>query len=419
MVRTSTRSGGVHQPSSVSLLVSRSIANVKKCFKAEHAKAKRAQVSAKRTEEEQKRQQRYVEKCAKLRRLDAEVIEKLLERGKCTMRFKMRGAHQLVRNDWASLEDKRESMRGTSWVFCKACDDYGTDAWHNPSKLLSPEELLGGHRHQPCCTHNGARWEGGRVSLTCPELRRVPRKLPRPEYWGSACDVSLVVSPPPPPEVPDADGSLQRVDPSFPKCLRNLCAKLPTPDAALAAAAMVSQASEHVYNQETPLECAQRQKAHSHKDVLAMNDEVFYKHQQFEQNKAVIKRQALELACPLLVADEVARGNYSENDLKCLLRMQMKQVAVAGDGHQYDFVRIKQYIRKHIGQRLVSPVTGEPMIEQVCFTLPIRNRFGNVVYVGTGKEKLPKLETMTWRPPLNPLGSSGPVAKAPKPIGGV
>ena len=278
MVRTSTRSGGVHQPSSVSLLVSRSIANVKKCFKAEHAKAKRAQVSAKRTEEEQKRQQRFVEKCAKLRRLDAEVIEKLLERGKCTMRFKMRGAHQLVRNDWASLEDKRESMRGTSWVFCKACDDYGTDAWHNPSKLLSPEELLGGHRHQPCCTHNGARWEGGRVSLTCPELRRVPRKLPRPEYWGSACDVSLVVSPPPPPEVPDADGSLQRVDPSFPKCLRNLCAKLPTPDAALAAAAMVSQASEHVYNQETPLECAQRQKAHSHKDVLAMNDEVFYKH---------------------------------------------------------------------------------------------------------------------------------------------
>ena len=42
------------------------------------------------------------------------------------------------------------------------------------------------------------------------------------------------------------------------------------------------------------------------------------------------------------------------------------------------------------------------MIEQVCFTLPIRNRFGNVVYVGTGKEKLPKLETITWRPTLNP-----------------
>ena len=54
--------------------------------------------------------------------------------------------------------------------------------------------------------------------------------------------------------------------------------------------------------------------------------------EQFEQNKVTIKRQALELACPLLVADEVARGNYSENDLKCLLRTQMKQVAVAGDG---------------------------------------------------------------------------------------
>ena len=36
--------------------------------------------------------------------------------------------------------------------------------------------------------------------------------------------------------------------------------------------------SDREHNQETPLECAQRQKAHSHKDVLAMNDEVFYKH---------------------------------------------------------------------------------------------------------------------------------------------
>ena len=80
--------------------------------------------------------------------------------------------------------------------------------------------------------------------------------------------------------------------------------------------------------------------------------------EQFEQNKVTIKRQALELACPLLVADEVARGNYSENDLKCLRRTQMKKVAVAGDGHQYDLVRIKQYIRKHIGQRLVDAMTS-------------------------------------------------------------
>ena len=124
--------------------------------------------------------------------------------------------------------------------------------------------------------------------------------------------------------------------------------------------------------------------------------------EQFEQNKATIKRQALELACPLLVADEVARGNYSENDVKFLLRTQMKRVAVADDGHKYDFVRLKEYIRAHIGQRLVSPITKEPMRAHVLFTYPVKNRYGNVIFVGSGEEKQPKLETITWQPTLNP-----------------
>ena len=123
--------------------------------------------------------------------------------------------------------------------------------------------------------------------------------------------------------------------------------------------------------------------------------------EQFEQNKAMIKRQALELACPLLVADEVARGNYSENDLNFLLRTQMKRVAVADDGHQYDLVRLKQYIRAHIGQRLVSPITKQPMSAQVRFAEAVTNRYGSKVCVGSGMDKVSKYETQTWRPTLN------------------
>ena len=76
--------------------------------------------------------------------------------------------------------------------------------------------------------------------------------------------------------------------------------------------------------------------------------------------------------------------------------------AVADDGHKYDFVRLKEYIRAHIGQRLVSPITKEPMSAHVLFTYPVKNRYGNVIYVGSGEEKQPKLETITWQPTLNP-----------------
>ena len=122
MVRTGTRSGGARrQPSPVSRLVSSAISNVKKRLKAERLKAERA----KKQEAERRRRERELQARAKLRLKDAEVVDKLLAMGKCTVRFKMRGAVQLVRSDWAPIKERRESMRETSWVFCNACDDLG------------------------------------------------------------------------------------------------------------------------------------------------------------------------------------------------------------------------------------------------------------------------------------------------------
>ena len=68
--------------------------------------------------------------------------------GTCAVRFKLRGAVQLVRRIGLPLE-RRESMRGTSWVFCSACDDLGCQAWHNPRAFCSVKQLDSGRRHVP------------------------------------------------------------------------------------------------------------------------------------------------------------------------------------------------------------------------------------------------------------------------------
>lgn len=124
---------------------------------------------------------------------------------------------------------------------------------------------------------------------------------------------------------------------------------------------------------------------------------------QFDENRATIKRNALRLACPLLCADEVRKGQYKDNEIEFLLRTQIKQVAMAADGIQYDFSRIKAYIREcnAQGKMLRSPVTGEKMSCKVRFMQPVKNRWGNVVTVGHGAEKLPKWEVKTWEPALN------------------
>jgi hypothetical protein len=124
---------------------------------------------------------------------------------------------------------------------------------------------------------------------------------------------------------------------------------------------------------------------------------------QYDYNQATIKRNALRLACPLLCADEVRKGKYKDTDVEFLLRTQIKQVAMAADGEQYDFSRIKAYIREcnAKGQMLRSPVTGEQMSCHVRFLEPVKNRWGNFVTVGHGEEKMPKWEVKTWQPALN------------------
>ena len=280
MVRTGTRSGGVHQPSAVSLLVSLAIANVKKRFKAEHAKAKREEKAVKQAETDRQRHEREREQRAKRRRKDAEVVEKLLDMGQCAVRFKLHGARQMVRRDGvdrAKWLKRRESMKRTSWVLCKACDDEGRHAWRNPFQFYAPNELDTGHRHVPCCRYH---------SVYCPsvhELRKGPTLrdvcvLPR----DGCCALDVPLAPPtlpPPPEPPEPPAEPPaEPPPTFPICQRKLCTMPPTPDHVLTSTNVVCKVSERDYNLETPLKRALRQKAHCQKDVLGMNDIVFYKH---------------------------------------------------------------------------------------------------------------------------------------------
>ena len=267
MVRTGTRSGGVHRPSPVSLLVSLAISNVKKRFKAEHAKAKR-----------EERHARENEKRANRRRMDAEMVEKLLNAEQCAVRFKMHGAFPMVRRDAVDRDKwlkRHESMKCTSWVFCKACDDEGRDAWHAPLRFYDPKELDAGRRHKPCCVHNRAR-------PTIAEERPSPTSrdvcvLPRDGYC--ALNVPLVpLSPTPPPTPPDLPEPPPERLPTFPRCQRKLCTIPPTPDHVLVSVDTVCRVSERDYNTETPFNRALRQKMHYQKDVLGMNDIIFYKH---------------------------------------------------------------------------------------------------------------------------------------------
>lgn len=164
--------------------------------------------------------------------------------------------------------------------------------------------------------------------------------------------------------------------------------------------------TEHYDPASKLLACQTKQKGFkplSIRDRMRKHPEFSATMAQFDENKAIIKRQALKLACPLLCADEVRKGRYNENDPEFLLRTQMKQVAMAADGNQYDFDRIKAYIREcnAKGMMLRSPVNGEQMSCEVRFMEPVKNRWGNVVTEGHGLGKMPKLEVKTWEPALN------------------
>ena len=314
-----TRSGGVVKPSPVSAMMANAIVNVKKHLRAEYLKTKRAADATKAAERLKHLQKRDVVQLAALRRKDAEVVEKLLEMGRCPVRLKLRPLFPYVRNDFMPLKKKRKAMHGTSWAFCKECDaaTEGRDGWHKPFRIHMPEELDGGCRHVPWCVHNG-RPECNGEGLA---YRLLEDLLPLTEYLPDPPDANLyhklmtkeprlmlprlgarVVAPSPSPALLEPampDEPPPPPPPTFPKCQRKLCEQPPTPDHVLTSTNRVCKVSERDYNAETPLRRALRQKVHSHKSVLGMNDVIFYKHlrdhnlEPEEAHAEVLKRKRL------------------------------------------------------------------------------------------------------------------------------
>ena len=85
-------------------------------------------------------------------------------------------------------------------------------------------------------------------------------------------------------------------------------------------------------------------------------------------NTAMIRSQALNHSCPLLMKRAIERGDFDQNSTSSLLRVQIKRVAVAEDGYYYDRSALTNYIRENFSKRIVSPVTSEPMGPVVYYT---------------------------------------------------
>ena len=109
-------------------------------------------------------------------------------------------------------------------------------------------------------------------------------------------------------------------------------------------------------------------------------------------NKANIEEKALEFRC-VLTAKAPRKVSVRPNGVRydtpqdCeYLGAQAKKLAVASDGHYYDFSKITQYIRDNMHHELRSPITGEPM--------------SAVVYHTEKDRKTSKLKTVAWTPQL-------------------
>jgi len=91
--------------------------------------------------------------------------------------------------------------------------------------------------------------------------------------------------------------------------------------------------------------------------------------EQMKQNAEIIRKRAEEFSCPLLRATKAAEGVEPNDSMTYLLATQMKQVAVASDGHLYDFAALREYIKKGMSARggLVSPITKQPISDEVRY----------------------------------------------------
>lgn len=91
--------------------------------------------------------------------------------------------------------------------------------------------------------------------------------------------------------------------------------------------------------------------------------------EQLRQNAEIIRKRAEEFSCPLLRAAKQAKGVHPNDSLAYLMDTQMQQVAVASDGHQYDFAALREYIKKGMSVRggPVSPITKQPISVEVRY----------------------------------------------------
>ena len=94
--------------------------------------------------------------------------------------------------------------------------------------------------------------------------------------------------------------------------------------------------------------------------------------EQVVRNSQTIKTAAKEWACPLRTQKLLDAGEEITDHVSCWMKRQARHIAVADDGHYYDFEALKEYILAHMDTQLVSPVTGEPMAARVHTTKRVR-----------------------------------------------
>ena len=115
-------------------------------------------------------------------------------------------------------------------------------------------------------------------------------------------------------------------------------------------------------------------------------------HQQVKQNEEFIKQTARNHCCPLLCLKMGVDYPPKTDSLNVLLSTQMRQPALASDGCQYDLTELTKYIQARMHQRLVSPITKQPMGGEVQYVTKHRD--------AKDKNRV-RWKQMTWQPSLS------------------
>lgn len=115
--------------------------------------------------------------------------------------------------------------------------------------------------------------------------------------------------------------------------------------------------------------------------------------EQMRQNEESIRKSAMEFSCPLLRAAKQAEGVEPNDSMAYLLQTQMKQVAVASDGYQYDFAALRAHIKKGLSLPggPLSPITKRSISVEVRYAPKKRDQ-------KTGQVVPNAWVTKVWRP---------------------